>query len=31
MWTREGLEYFYMAEMNWKKVYTMKKKIQIMQ
>jgi hypothetical protein len=24
MWTREGLEYFYMAEMNWKKVYTTK-------
>ncbi len=24
MWTREGLEYFYMAERNWKKVYTTK-------
>jgi hypothetical protein len=21
VWTREGLEYFYMAERNWKKVY----------
>jgi hypothetical protein len=25
VWTREGLEYFYMAEMNWKKVYTTKR------
>jgi hypothetical protein len=25
VWTREGLEYFYTAEKNWKKVYTMKK------
>ncbi len=24
VWTREGLEYFYMAEMHWKKVYTTK-------
>jgi hypothetical protein len=24
VWTREGLEYFYMAEMNWKKVYRTK-------
>jgi hypothetical protein len=22
MWMREGFKYFYMAEMNWKKVYT---------
>ncbi len=22
VWTRERLEYFYMAERNWKKVYT---------
>jgi hypothetical protein len=29
MWTREGLEYFYMAEMNWKMVYTTTTKIQI--
>jgi hypothetical protein len=25
VWTRKGLEYFYMAERNWKKVYTTKK------
>jgi hypothetical protein len=25
VWTREGLEYFYTMERNWKKVYTMKK------
>jgi hypothetical protein len=24
VWTKEGLEYFYMAERNWKKVYTTK-------
>ncbi len=24
VWTREGLEYFYLAEQNWKKVYTTK-------
>jgi hypothetical protein len=24
VWTREGLEYFYTAEMHWKKVYTTK-------
>jgi hypothetical protein len=24
VWTREGLEYFYMAERNWKKVYMTK-------
>ncbi len=24
VWTREGLEYFYTAEMNWKKVYRTK-------
>ncbi len=24
VWTREGLEYFYTAEMDWKKVYTTK-------
>jgi hypothetical protein len=25
VWTREGLEYFYRAESNWKKAYTLKK------
>jgi hypothetical protein len=27
VWMREGLEYFYTAERNWKKVYTTKKLI----
>jgi hypothetical protein len=30
VWTREGLEYFYMAERNWKKVYMTKNIFQIM-
>jgi hypothetical protein len=25
VWTRDGLEYFYMVESNWEKVYTSKK------
>ncbi len=25
VWTRDGLEYFYTAESNWKKIYTSKK------
>jgi hypothetical protein len=30
MWTRDGLEHFYIAESNWKKVYTSKKLFSIL-
>ncbi len=30
VWTRDGLEYFYMAESNWKKVYMSKKLFSIL-